>query len=82
MNTGETNRATEEGLATDAAGFEAGMLDVTLAEEAATVAALLEEDEDTGTVLVENPPPDPPPLADTEALTDADAADSGLPVFL
>ena len=81
LNTGETALAAEEGLATVDAGLAAIMTDAVLADEAVADAAE-EEDEVTVLLVIENPPPEPPLLADTLAFTDADAADSGLPVFL
>ena len=72
LNTGETDRATDDGLATDVAGTDA-----TLTEEAEDETDWEEEEE----ARIETPPP-PPATADTEAFTGLDAADSGLPVPL
>ena len=74
LNTGETDRATDDGLATDVAGTDA-----TLTEEAEDEADWEEEEE----ARIETPPPPPPhATADPGAFTGLDAADSGLPVPL
>ena len=55
LNTGETDRATDDGLATDVAGNDA-----MLTEEAADETDWEEEEEEAARIEV--PPPPPPPL--------------------